>query len=214
MIAIAETQNKQKILEVKPKLSFDRFLEICPENGHYELIDGEIVEVCEMAFTRNHDDVGEFIDRRFYREVERLSLNYVIKRAVPIKSIDQDGNECGRVPDLSVIDAASWRSNRGDYKGFRDRIQLAVEVVSTNWEDDYIDKFEEYQRLGISEYWVVDYLAIASRNFLGNPKIPTVFVNLLDENGKYQTSKFTGEDKIISRTFPELDLTAAAILNI
>jgi len=214
MIAIATPQNKQPQTEVKQKLTFEQFLKIYPEYGHYELIDGELVEIFEMAFTRNHDDVGEFIDRRFYREVERLALNYVIKRAVPIRSIDQDGNERGRVPDLSVIDATSWRSNRGDYKGFRDKIWLAVEVVSTNWEDDYVDKFEEYQRLGISEYWVVDYLAIASREFLGNPKIPTVFVNLLDENGKYQTTRFTGDDKINPRTFPELDLTAAQILNI
>ncbi|MFN9859271.1 MAG: Uma2 family endonuclease, partial [Pseudanabaena sp.] len=103
---------------------------------------------------------------------------------------------------------------RSDYKGFRDKIQLAVEVVSTNWEDDYIDKFEEYQRLGITEYWIVDYSAIASREFLGNPKVPTVFVNLLDENGKYQTTRFTGDDKINSQTFPELDLTATQILNI
>lgn len=214
MIAIATPQKQQKQTELEQKLTFEQFLKIYPEYGHYELIDGELVEIFEMAFTRNHDDVGEFIDRRFYREVERLALNYVIKRAVPIRSIDQDGNERGRVPDLSVIDATSWRSNRSDYKGFRDKIQLAVEVVSTNWEDDYVDKFEEYQRLGISEYWIVDYLAIASREFLGNPKVPTVLVNLLDENGKYQTNKFTGGDKIISQTFPELDLTAAQILNI
>lgn len=214
MIAIATPKKQQNETEVAQKLTFEQFLKIYPEYGHYELIDGELVEIFEMAFTRNHDDVGEFIDRRFYREVERLSLNYVIKRAVPIRSIDQDGNERGRVPDVSVIDATSWRSNRSDYKGFRDKIQLAVEVVSTNWEDDYVDKFEEYQRLGISEYWIVDYLAIASREFLGNPKVPTVFVNLLDENGKYQTNRFTGDDKIISLTFPELDLTATEILNI
>jgi Uma2 family endonuclease len=214
MIAIAETQNKQKSLVVKPKLTFDQFLEFCPENGHYELIDGEIVEIGEMAFTRNHDDVGEFIDRRFYREVERLSLNYVIKRAIPIRTIDQEGNERGRIPDLSVIDTTIWRSNRSAYKGLREKIQLAVEVVSNNWEDDYIDKFEEYQRIGIPEYWLVDYLANGSREFLGNPKIPTIFVNLLDENGKYQTSKFVGEDKIVSRTFPDLELTAAETLSI
>ena len=215
MIAIASTENKPKTIELKSKLTFDRFLEIYPEDGkHYELIDGEIVEISEMTFTRNHDDVGEFIDRRFYREVERLSLNYVIKRAIPIRTIDQQGNERGRIPDLSVIDATTWRSNRGDYKGLREKIQLAVEVASNNWDDDYIDKFDEYQRLGIPEYWIVDYLAIASREFLGNPKIPTVFVNLLDENGKYQTTRFTGDDKINSQTFPELDLTAAQILNI
>jgi Uma2 family endonuclease len=219
MVAIAstenKTQNKLKTIDLKPKLTFDQFIEIYPEDGkHYELIDGEIIEISEMAFTRNHDDVGEFVDRRFYREVERLSLNYVIKRSIPIRTISQEGNERGRIPDLSVIDATVWRSNRGDYKGLREKIQLTVEVVSTNWEDDYIGKFQEYERIGIPEYWIVDYLATGSREFLGNPKIPTVFVNLLDENGKYQTNKFTGDDKIISRTFPELDLTAAQILNI
>jgi Uma2 family endonuclease len=215
MVAIASIQSKLKTIELKPKLTFDQFLEIYPEDGkHYELINGKIVEISEMAFTRNHDDVGEFIDRRFYREVERLSLNYVVKRAIPIRTTDKEGNERGRIPDVSVIDATIWRSNRHAYKGLREKIQLAVEVASNNWDDDYIDKFDEYQRLGIPEYWIVDYLAIASRDFLGNPKIPTVFVNLLDENGKYQTAKFTEDDKIISRTFPELELTAAQILNI
>jgi Uma2 family endonuclease len=28
-----------------------------------------------------------------------------------------------------------------------------------NWDNDYIDKLDEYQRLGILEYWIVDYLA-------------------------------------------------------
>ncbi|PZU95375.1 MAG: hypothetical protein DCE90_12560 [Pseudanabaena sp.] len=214
MIAIAKTQNKPKLIDGKHKLTFEQFLEVCPEYGHFELIDGEVVEISEMAFTRNHDDVGEFIDRRFYREVERLSLNYVVKRSIPIRTLTQEGSERGRIPDVSVIDATIWRSSRGDYKGLREKIQLAVEVASNNWEDDYIDKFMEYERIGIPEYWIVDYLAVASREFLGNPKIPTVFVNLLDENGKYQTTKFTGDAKIVSRTFPELDLTADQILSI
>jgi Uma2 family endonuclease len=214
MVAIADIRNKQKVIDVKSKLNFDQFLELCPNDGHYELINGEIVRLSDMIFTRNHDDVAEFVDRSFYRQVEKLSLNYVIKRGISIQTINADGDEQGRIPDLCVVDAKIWRSNRKDYSALRDPIQLVVEVASNNWDDDYIDKFEEYQQLGISEYWIVDYLAIASRQFLGNPKIPTVFVNLLDENGKYQTNKFTGDDKIISRTFPELDLTAAQILHV
>jgi Uma2 family endonuclease len=45
-----------------------------------------------------------------------------------------------------------------DYAAFTEPIQLAVEVVSTNWEDDYEDKLDEYERLGIAEYWIIDYL--------------------------------------------------------
>ncbi|HAG83121.1 MAG TPA: hypothetical protein DCL61_18645, partial [Cyanobacteria bacterium UBA12227] len=82
----------------------------------------------------------------------------------------------------------------------------------TNWEDDYIDKLDEYQRLGISEYWIVDYLALGSRNYLGNPKVPTVLVYLLDDEGIYQLTAYRGGDRIISRTFPELMLTVDQVL--
>ncbi len=36
-------------------------------------------------------------------------------------------------------------------------IKLLVEVVSTNWRDDYLVKFAEYESLGIAEYWIADY---------------------------------------------------------
>jgi Uma2 family endonuclease len=39
-------------------------------------------------------------------------------------------------------------------------IELVVEVVSTNWQDDYARKIEEYALLGIPEYWIIDYLGI------------------------------------------------------
>jgi len=40
------------------------------------------------------------------------------------------------------------------------------------------------------------------------------YVNSLSQSGEDQTAKFTGEEKIISPTFPGLDLTAAQILNV
>ena len=211
MIAIATPKNEQVKTELEPKLTFKQFLRIYPTDGRYELVDGEIVEV---ANTRHHEDTVAFIYKKFDREIDRLDLNFVVRQNVNIKTPRNNGISQGRVPDISIINRDIWRSNLSDYSALLEPLQLAVEVTSTNWEDDYIDKFEEYERMGILEYWIVDYLAIASRNFLGNPKLETVFVNLLDENGKYQTTKFTGDDKIISQTFPELDLTAAQILNI
>lgn len=85
-----------------------------------------------------------------------------------------DGRTQGRHPDVSVVDQVLWDSNPLAYSALSEPLQLAVEVVSTNWEDDDVDKLDEYQRLGIKEYWIVDYLAIASRSYLGNPKVPTV----------------------------------------
>jgi Uma2 family endonuclease len=198
------------IATITKKLAFDQFIVECPEDGRYELVNGEIVQ---MNSPRNHDDVADFSADSFKDEVKRLSLNYVVKSTAVIRTVTKSGIEQGRRPDVSVIDRDLWRSNRSAYSALREPIQLAVEVTSTNWDDDYIDKLDEYQRLGIPEYWIVDYLAIGSRDFLGNPKVPTVFVYLLDAKGNYQRSDFKGSDRIVSQTFPELTLTAEQIIN-
>ena len=199
------------IATVTQKLTFDQFLGECPEDGLYELVNGEIVQINS---TRNHDDVADFTSDSFKDQIKRLSLNYVVKNTAVIRTVTKAGIEQGRRLDVSVIDRDSWRSNRSAYSALREPIQLAVEVTSTNWEDDYIDKLDEYRRLGIVEYWIVDYLAIGSREFLGNPKVPTVFVHLLDAEGNYQRSAFKGSERIVSRTFPELTLTAEEVMNV
>ncbi|NQE37943.1 Uma2 family endonuclease [Microcoleus asticus] len=198
------------IATVTQKLTFDQFLVECPEDGRSELVNGEIVE---MNATRN-DDVADFTSDSFKDEIKRLSLNYVVKNTAVIRTVTKAGIEQGRRPDVSVIDRDLWRSNRSAYAALREPIQLAVEVTSTNWEDDYIDKLDEYRRLGVPEYWIVDYLAIGSREFLGNPKVPTVFVHLLDAEGNYQRSAFKSSERIVSRTFPELTLTAEEVMNV
>jgi Uma2 family endonuclease len=199
----------KKMIATKQKLKFNEFIAICPEDGIYELVNGEIVK---MATTRNHDDVAEYTDRQFYQESDRLQLNYVVKRGITIKTSTKEGTEQGRVPDVSVIDRTLWRAERKSYTAPESPIQLAVEVVSTNSEDDYVDKLDEYERLGIAEYWIIDYLA-GKREYLGNPKIPTVFVFSLNAEGKYQRTQFRDNEQIVSPTFPELVLTAAQVLS-
>ncbi|MBD1887201.1 Uma2 family endonuclease [Microcoleus vaginatus] len=109
-------------------------------------------EILKIAIPRNHEDIGEFRDRQFYQESDRLKLNYVVKRGITIKTTTKEGIEQGRVPDVSVIDRTLWRAERKAYAVLESPIELAVEVVSTNWEDDYVDKLDEYERLGIAEY--------------------------------------------------------------
>lgn len=191
------------------KLSFLEFLAQCPDDGIFELVDGEIVEVDS---TRAHKNVARFLVKSFDREIDRLELDYIVDKDIVVRTVTANGREQGRRPDVAVVSATLWNSNVLTYGAVTEPIQLAVEVVSTNWEDDYVDKLDEYQRLGIFEYWIVDYLAIASRSLLGNPKLPTVFVyHLVD--GKYQVSSFKQSEKIISPTFAELELTVEQILS-
>ncbi|MBD2196468.1 MULTISPECIES: Uma2 family endonuclease [Calothrix] len=192
------------------KLSFADFLEQYPDgSGIYELVNGEIIKV---EPTRAHKNVARFIMLGFNDEIRRLNLDYIADKDVVVRTFSTTGEEQGRNPDVGVVKASQWNSNVLAYGALIEPIQLAVEVTSTNWDDDYIDKLDEYQRLGILEYWIVDYLAIASRAYLGNPKLPTVFVYQLID-GQYQVQKFTGNDRIISVTFPELQITVKQIVD-
>ncbi|TYQ28749.1 Uma2 family endonuclease [Pseudanabaena sp. UWO311] len=208
MITLTQPKSGSE-LEQKLDLSFDKFLEQCPEDGRYELVDGKMVKILA---TRIHYDVAWLILKSFDREVERLSLNYVVNDVAAVLTTNKNGKEQGRHPDVSVINRDVWRSDRQNHRGIREPIQIAVEVVSTNWEDDYIDKLAEYERLGIPEYWIVDYLAIGSRDYLGDPKLPSVFIFTLDTEGKYQLTRFQNSDRLVSPTFPELNLTVAQIM--
>ena len=192
------------------KLSFIKFLEQYPDGkGIYELVNGEIVEV---ETTRADKNVARFLLFTFNDEIRRKGLDYIVDQTIVIRSVTANGQEQGRNPDVSMVSESLWNSNVLAYAALTEPIQLAVEVVSTNWEDDYVDKLDEYQRLGIADYWIVDYVAIASRSILGNPKLPTVFVYQLVD-GKYQASSFKNSERIISPTFPELQLTVEQILS-
>lgn len=195
---------------VQQILTFDQFLEQdFADEGRYELVNGEIVRILA---TRQHEDVADFVEDTLKAEVKRLSLNYKVSSRIVIRAMTPQGREQGCHPDVSVVDKTVWEANRDAYSALREPIQLAVEVVSTNWEDDYIDKLDEYERLGITEFWIVDSIGLGSRNYLGNPKEPVVLVFLLGESGKYQYTRFRSADRIVSRIFPELALTVAQIL--
>jgi len=210
MITLTQAKSGSKLeQEQKLELNFDQFLEQCPEDGRYELVDGKMVR--KLA-TRIHYDVAGLIMDAIKDEIKRLQLNYVVNDVAAVLTTNKKGKEQGRHPDVSVINRDVWRSDRLNHRGIREPIQLAVEVVSTNWEDDYIDKLEEYERLGIPEYWIVDYLAIGSRDYLGDPKLPSVLIFTLDTEGKYQMTIFQNSDRIVSPTFPELNLTVEQIM--
>lgn len=200
------TAKPQKIL------TFAQFIKNLPdEEGRYEFVNGEIVKILPI---RLHENVADFIEDILRDEVKRFNLNYRVSGRIMIRTLAPNGREQGCHPDLTVVDKTLWDSEPFAHSALVEPPQLVVEVVSTNWEDDYIDKLDEYQRLGIPEYWLVDYLALGSRDYLGNPKEAAVFVFLLDEQGVYQWNAYRGSDRLVSRTFPELNLRAEQVLDL
>lgn len=189
-------------------VTFDEFVAWIPEDGRYELIDGKIVE---MQPTGKHEEVTEFSSRRLVLETERLHLPYRFPNRALIKAPSW---ETGYLPDVLVLkrDALAteplWEKAATITQGAS--VVLVVEVVSTNWENDYARKLEDYEEMGIPEYWIVDYLGLGGKRFIGDPKRPTLSVYSLVE-GKYQVKQFREDERIESPAFPELNLTAKQI---
>jgi len=83
-------------------------------------------------------------------------------------------------------------------------------VVSTNWRLDYFTKLLDYKEIGIKACWIVDYLSLGAKRLIGNPKQPTVLVHSWVE-GEYLVNLFRGNQRVVSPTFPELEVTANQI---
>lgn len=76
-------------------------------------------------------------------------------------------------------------------------------IAAINWRDDYLVKMSDYESLGIQEYWIVDYLGIGGRRYIGNLKQPTLTICTLID-GEYELQQFRGRDRLLSPTFPNL----------
>ena len=125
-------------------------------------------------------------------------------------------NRSGYEPDIIVLDReAIEKESRWETESIiqnPDSVKLIVEVVSTNWRDDYYNKLRDYEEMGIKEYWIVDYAALGARKFIGDPKQPTIFVCRLIE-GEYTMTPFTENTAIISPTFPLFNLSARQVFD-
>jgi len=195
-----------------PKLvNFEEFVEWLPENSavRYELHNGDIVEMAQPV--GEHEEVKGFLTIKVSVAIDRLGLPYSIPNQVIVRPPEKDS---GYFPDVLVLNRANLVNEtlwpKQSVLSLGASIPLVIEVVSTNWRDDYYLKYADYEEMGIPEYWIVDYAGLGGRNFIGNPKQPTISVcNLLD--GEYQVLKFRENDRIVSQTFPDFNLTANQI---
>jgi Uma2 family endonuclease len=192
-------------------VTVDQFLDWYPENSQqrYELHDGVIVKMPPP--TGEHEEVVGFLALEISAEIKRLKLPYIIPKTAFVKSVE---TESAYSPDVLILNRPNlaneplWRNKSTVTQALS--IPLVIEVVSTNWRDDYFTKLGQYEAIGISEYWIVDYAALGGRKFIGNPKQPTISIYSLVE-GEYQVKQFQNGDRIESPTFPDLNITAEQI---
>ncbi len=170
------------------------------DSHRYELENGEIIRMPSESHL--NQAIAVFLLFAFGEFVPRSLLRWATE-------IETSGSGATvRIPDIMLLteelDEAMKGASRGLVRADMPSPQLVVEIVSPgkkNQDRDYRYKRSEYAARGILEYWVVD------------PKQAQIIILVLVD-GLYEEAVFTGQQRIESATFPQLDLTADQVLQI
>lgn len=148
-----------------PRLTYEQFLRWDFENPHVEWVDGEVVMMAPVS--GEHQDVAGFLFMLLTHYVETHDLGRIRYDPFQMKIGAQLP---GRAPDIQVILKKNLhRLKKNHLAGPAD---LVVEVISPGSRGtDRGDKFYEYEKGGVKEYWLIDPLRdIAEFYLLGRDK--------------------------------------------
>jgi Uma2 family endonuclease len=193
-------------------VTVEQFLAQYGDDNRYELIDGEVFD---LEPTGPHEQVAAFIDRKLNVQIDSEHLPWFILQRGILQPL---GAFTAFRPDIMVVDDESLSQEplwaKESILTLGSSIKFVAEVVSSNWQNDYARKLEDYAILGISEYWIVDYEGLGGEVFIGRPKQPTLTLCTLGEDGRYRSSILRENQAVNSPTFPALSLTAAQVLGL
>jgi len=129
------------------KISYEEFLEWLDEDTRAEWVDGEVI-VVSPASTR-HQQLAGFLEKVIGLYVEHRQLGQVLSAPFQMKL------EHGREPDLLFV--ATEHLSRLKETYLEGPADLVVEIVSPDSVGrDRGDKFYEYAKGGVQEYWLID----------------------------------------------------------
>lgn len=180
-------QSKLRFSTFEEYLSYDDGMDrLC------ELFNGELIEVPPESGIN-----VQIANRLFFVFALLLSTDRVRGHGL---ELEVRGEPRNRYPDLTII-----REEHVQLLARRNTIRLSIappllvgEVVSPGElqrDRDYVAKRQQYEDLGVPEYWIID------------PEAQTVTVLELQEADYVEVRMFQGSDRILTPTFPELNLT-------
>lgn len=186
-------------------LTFEDFVAQYGDDPRYELIDGELRD---LEPTGPHEAIAGQLIAYLSAEILRYSHKWVIPKSCLIKP--PAATATALRPDIIVLDRLALQGEplwqREPIVTSGQAVRFTAEIVSTNWQDDYARKIDEYALLNVPEYWIVDYRGLGGVDYIGTPKQPAVTVcNLKDD--RYSRQRYWIDQTIRSATFPGLSIT-------
>jgi Uma2 family endonuclease len=185
------TQAKQRFQSFEDYLSYDD-----GTDNLYELFNGELIQMPPESGGN-----VQIANRLFLLFALMLGTDRVRGHGL---ELEVSGEPRNRYPDLTII-----RPEHIEQLKQRNTIRLSmappllvIEVVSPGelqHNRDYIAKRAQYQACGIPEYWII------------NPETQTILVLTLTETPYTEVGTFSGDEKVQSPQFADLNLTANQI---
>jgi len=136
--------------QTKRKQSYEEYLALPDDGRIVEWVDGEIIT--HMPATQLHQNVASLIETLLRLFVTRLRLGRVFDAPFEVRLWP---NGLAREPDVLFI--GRERMSQLTERRFEGGPDLVVEVVSPGSVTiDRVDKFLEYERANVGEYWIID----------------------------------------------------------
>ncbi len=198
---------------IEKPMTFEEFLAWDDGSGRsFELRDGFPMPISDP--NAKHEDVADELCEMLANHCKSSNLPYVPKRQkqIFVGRNPDTGKEESRKGDIVVFARDEWERMRQSSSSAAAYVPppLVIEIVSSNWREDYEYKLGDYEAIGIPEYWVADYAGLGGVRFIGKPKQPTLTIYQLID-GEYQPRQFRGEEVIESSTIKGLTLTVNQI---
>ena len=133
------------------RISYEDFLATLDEGTHAEWVDGEVVPMTPPS--EEHARISTFMAAALSGYTKRKKLGALVLHAPFQMKLAHSGRE----PDILLISRESRERLRRTY--LDGPADLAVEIVSPDSRTrDRTEKFREYERAGVREYWLIDPL--------------------------------------------------------
>lgn len=168
------------------RMTEDQFDRWCDEDVKAEWVDGEVILMSPE--NEEHIDWAQWFLRVLAEFVEHHDLGRVIGREFQVRLPRQRRR---RSPDVLFV--ARGRLGLVRHTFLEGAPDLAIEIVSPDSQSrDWRDKYGEYERAGVREYWVFDPM---SRRFeayaLGSGR-PKRFAPVPEQDGRIASSVLPG----------------------
>lgn len=178
-------------------LTFEEYLSYDDGTDYrYELVDGRLFIMNPPR--GRHGKIIRFLHEQLTLGIKKAKKPWLSCWDTGVRTTKQTV----RIPDLVVMTQEQEDSIDNISAVLETPPLLIVEVVSPGAESeerDYEDKRQEYEAIGVAEYWVVDPFAMKVTVYLLVGK-------------RYQAQEYVGKSLIQSAAFPNLVLTAQQVL--